>query len=186
MTDWKSAANLIRKIAENYSLPYYTLSPTYSICRDHGYIKGEVYECPECGKKTEVYSRITGYYRPVQNWNAGKSQEFKHRQDYIIEKSILKHGNAEAVAEEKCDCAKEVKRVMLFTSATCPNCKVAKMLLDKEGIAYETLLATDNADLARSYEIKQAPTLIIETADGFEKFAGVAQIKEFIAQKKAV
>ena len=186
MSDWKAAANLVRKIAENYSLPYYTLSPTYSICRDHGYIKGEVYECPDCGKKTEVYSRITGYYRPVQNWNAGKSQEFKHRQDYIIEKSILKHGNVDITAEEKCECAKEVKRVMLFTSATCPNCKVAKMLLDKEGIVYETLLATDNADLARGYDVKQAPTLVIETEDGFVKYAGVAQIKEFIAQKKAV
>ena len=186
MSDWKAAANLIRKIAENYSLPYYTLSPTYSICRDHGYIKGEVYECPDCGKKTEVYSRITGYYRPVQNWNAGKSQEFKHRQDYIIEKSILRNRDTEAVAEEACDCKAEAKRVMLFTSATCPNCKVAKMLLDKEGIAYETLLATDNADLARSFDVKQAPTLVIETEDGFLKFAGVAQIKEFIAQKKAV
>ena len=186
MSDWKAAANLVRKIAENYSLPYYTLSPTYSICREHGYINGEVYECPDCGKKTEVYSRITGYYRPVQNWNAGKSQEFKHRQDYIIEKSILKHGNVDITAEEKCDCAKEVKRVMLFTSATCPNCKVAKMLLDKEGIVYETLLATDNADLARGYDVKQAPTLVVETEDGFVKYAGVAQIKEFIAQKKAV
>ena len=186
MSDWKAAANLIRKIAENYSLPYYTLSPTYSICRDHGYIKGEVYECPDCGKKTEVYSRITGYYRPVQNWNAGKSQEFKHRQDYIIEKSILRNRDTEAVAEEACDCKAEAKRVMLFTSATCPNCKVAKMLLDKEGIAYETLLATDNADLARSFDVKQAPTLVIKTEDGFLKFAGVAQIKEFIAQKKAV
>ncbi len=186
MSDWKAAANLVRKIAENYSLPYYTLSPTYSICREHGYINGEVYECPDCGKKTEVYSRITGYYRPVQNWNAGKSQEFKHRQDYIIEKSILKHGNVDITAEEKCECAKEVKRVLLFTSATCPNCKVAKMLLDKEGIVYETLLATDNADLARGYDVKQAPTLVIETEDGFVKYAGVAQIKEFIAQKKAV
>ena len=186
MSDWKAAANLIRKIAENYSLPYYTLSPTYSICRDHGYIKGEVYECPDCGKKTEVYSRITGYYRPVQNWNAGKSQEFKHRQDYIIEKSILRNRDTEAVAEEACDCKAEAKRVMLFTSATCPNCKVAKMLLDKEGIAYETLLATDNAELAKSFDVKQAPTLVIETEDGFLKFAGVAQIKEYIAQKKAV
>ena len=90
------------------------------------------------------------------------------------------------MAEEACDCKAEAKRVMLFTSATCPNCKVAKMLLDKEGIAYETLLATDNADLARSFDVKQAPTLVIETEDGFLKFAGVAQMKEFIAQKKAV
>ncbi|MBQ4266958.1 MAG: ribonucleoside triphosphate reductase, partial [Clostridia bacterium] len=186
MSDWKAAANLVRKIAENYSLPYYTLSPTYSICREHGYINGEVYECPDCGKKTEVYSRITGYYRPVQNWNAGKSPEFKHRQDYIIEKSILKHTNTVITAEANCECEKEAKRVMLFTSATCPNCKVAKMLLDKEGIVYETLLATDNADLARGFDVKQAPTLVIETEDGFVKYAGVAQIKEFIAQKKAV
>ncbi len=186
MSDWKAAANLVKKIAENYSLPYYTLSPTYSICREHGYLSGEVYECPICGKKTEVYSRITGYYRPVQNWNAGKSQEFKHRQDYIIEKSILKRGNI-ASAEEKCEeVPKAEKRVMLFTSATCPNCKVAKMMLDKEGLSYETLLATDNVDLAKSFEIKQAPTLIIETEDGYTKYAGVAQIKEYISQKKAV
>ncbi len=187
MSDWKAAANLVRKIAENYSLPYYTLSPTYSICRDHGYINGEVYECPKCGKKTEVYSRITGYYRPIQNWNAGKSQEFKHRQDYIIEKSVLKRNNAAASEkkEDKCECVSE-NRIMLFTSATCPNCKVAKMMLDKEGISYETLLATENVDLAKAYEVKQAPTLIIETEAGILKYAGVAQIKEYIAQKKAV
>ena len=162
MTDWKAAANLIRKIAENYSLPYYTLSPTYSICRDHGYIKGEVYECPECGKKTEVYSRITGYYRPVQNWNAGKSQEFKHRQDYIIEKSILKHGNTEAVAEETCACQGEAKRVMLFTSATCPNCKVAKMLLDKEGIAMKHFLLQITLTLQEASMLNRLPHLLLK------------------------
>nr|MCR4643584.1 ribonucleoside triphosphate reductase [Lachnospiraceae bacterium] len=69
LPDWKAAATLVRTIAENYKLPYYTLSPTYSICRDHGYLAGEVKSCPHCGKKTEIYSRITGYYRPVQNWN---------------------------------------------------------------------------------------------------------------------
>ena len=71
LPDWKAAAKLVRTIAENYELPYYTLSPTYSVCVDHGYISGEEYTCPICGKKTEVYSRITGYYRPVQNWNDG-------------------------------------------------------------------------------------------------------------------
>lgn len=82
LPDWKAAANLVRTIATNYRLPYYTLSPTYSVCKEHGYITGEVYECPICGKKTEVNSRITGYYRPVQNWNDGKSQEFKDRKTY--------------------------------------------------------------------------------------------------------
>ena len=74
---WKAAAALVRKIAENYSLPYYTLSPTYSVCKEHGYLAGEHFTCPICGKKSEVYSRITGYYRPVQNWNDGKTQEYK-------------------------------------------------------------------------------------------------------------
>ena len=84
LPDWKAAANLVRKIAENYKLPYYTLSPTYSVCPDHGYLVGEQYSCPHCGKKTEVYSRITGYYRPVQNWNDGKTQEFTDRKVYDV------------------------------------------------------------------------------------------------------
>ena len=78
LPDWQAAAKLVRTIAENYKLPYYTMSPVYSICKTHGYIAGETYTCPHCGERTEVYSRITGYYRPVQNWNAGKSQEYKN------------------------------------------------------------------------------------------------------------
>lgn len=84
LPDWKAAATLVRKIAENYRLPYYTLSPTYSVCKEHGYIAGEHFTCPTCGKKAEVYSRITGYYRPVQNWNDGKAQEYKNRTVYDI------------------------------------------------------------------------------------------------------
>jgi ribonucleoside-triphosphate reductase len=82
LPDWKAAASLVRKIAENYKLPYYTISPTYSVCREHGYLSGEHFTCPKCGKKAEVYSRITGYYRPVQNWNDGKAQEYKNRKLY--------------------------------------------------------------------------------------------------------
>ena len=91
LPDWKSAANLVRKIAENYKLPYYTMSPTYSVCKNHGYLVGEQYTCPHCGETTEVYSRITGYYRPVQNWNDGKVQEFKDRLVYNIGHSTLTH-----------------------------------------------------------------------------------------------
>ena len=90
LPDWKAAANLVRKIAENYKLPYYTLSPTYSVCPDHGYLVGEQYTCPHCGKTTEVYSRITGYYRPVQNWNDGKAQEFKDRKVYDAGASVVR------------------------------------------------------------------------------------------------
>ena len=91
LPDWKAAANLVRKIAENYKLPYYTMSPTYSVCKDHGYLTGEQFTCPVCGQKTEVYSRITGYYRPVQNWNDGKAQEYKDRRVYNIGRSHLTH-----------------------------------------------------------------------------------------------
>lgn len=89
LPSWKAAANLVKKIAENYKLPYYTMSPTYSICKEHGYLSGEQYICPECGAATEVYSRITGYYRPVQNWNDGKAEEFKERRTYNVDGSAL-------------------------------------------------------------------------------------------------
>ncbi len=95
LPDWKAAAALVRKIAENYKLPYYTLSPTYSVCREHGYLVGEQYTCPHCGQATEVYSRITGYYRPVQNWNDGKLQEYKERKVYDIGASRLTHTGPE-------------------------------------------------------------------------------------------
>ena len=91
LPDWQSTAMLVRKIAENYKLPYYTMSPTYSVCRNHGYLTGEVYECPYCHEETEVYSRITGYYRPVKNWNDGKSQEFADRVEYDLGHSRLAH-----------------------------------------------------------------------------------------------
>ena len=185
LPDWKAAATLVRKIAENYKLPYYTLSPTYSICREHGYIAGEHFECPHCHKPAEVYSRITGYYRPVQNWNDGKSQEYKDRKVYNIEASYKKHdfgfANGEAVKEE----AKEITcdnntEILLFTTATCPNCKMAANFLDKAGISYKKLLADENAELTAKYGIKQAPTLVVVNGDSFEKIVNVSNIKKFI------
>ena len=181
LPDWKAAANLVRKIAMNYKLPYYTLSPTYSICKQHGYLAGEHYECPHCGEKTEVYSRITGYYRPVQNWNDGKAHEFKDRRTYNIGRSVLTHAgvlhpDAAAPEAEAADLP-----VRLFATATCPNCKIAAKLLDEAGIPYEKLLVEENRALAESLGLKQAPTLVC----GDAKFAGVAGVKDFIAQKEA-
>ena len=181
LPDWKAAANLVRKIALNYKLPYYTLSPTYSICKQHGYIAGEHFECPHCGEKTEVYSRITGYYRPVQNWNDGKAHEFKDRRTYDIGRSVLKHEgvlhpDTAAPAAEATDMP-----VRLFATATCPNCKIAAKLLDEAGIPYEKLLVEENRALAESLGLKQAPTLVC----GDAKFAGVAGVKDFLAQKEA-
>ncbi|MBE6760800.1 MAG: ribonucleoside triphosphate reductase [Ruminococcaceae bacterium] len=184
LPDWKAAANLIRKIAENYKLPYYTLSPTYSVCKSHGYIQGEVYTCPECGEKTEVYSRITGYYRPVQNWNDGKSQEYKHRKVYTpakFGKELVSRKNTPAAAEtETCDCAED--KVLLFATTTCPNCKMAEKFLDKAGIAFEKVYADQNPALAEQYDIHQAPTLVVNG----EKIVNLSNIKAFIEQTETV
>ena len=182
LPDWKSAASLVRKIAENYRLPYYSISPTYSVCKNHGYISGEEYTCPECGEKTEVYSRITGYYRPVQNWNDGKSQEFQHRVEYDPIKAAKKEFNTCAceAAEYKEEApVAAAKEVILFASATCPNCKMAAMFLDKAGIAYKKLLAEDNPELANQYGVTQAPTLIVIDGDKAEKIVNLSNIRAF-------
>ncbi len=182
LPDWQAAANLVRKIAENYRLPYYTMSPTYSVCKNHGYISGEVYTCPDCGEPTEVYSRITGYYRPVQNWNDGKAQEYKDRKTYDIAHSTLKKKAAvaeeAAPAEEKCECAEDAN--ILFTTATCPNCKIACATLDKAGFPYKKVLANEEAELAASLGVKQAPTLVIIKNGEATKYAGVSDIKKFL------
>ena len=182
LPDWKAAATLVRKIAENYKLPYYTLSPTYSICPDHGYLQGEQESCPTCHRSTEIYSRITGYYRPVQNWNDGKSQEFKDRKVYNIATSRLTHtgvkhedGKQEAVAAPA--------KTYLFTTKTCPNCRVAKQILDAAGVAYDVIDANENAALAKQYGIMAAPTLVV--ADGAEakKFTYVSDIKQYVGSR---
>ena len=185
LPSWESAAQLVRKIAENYRLPYYTMSPTYSVCRDHGYLTGEQFTCPHCGQTTEVYSRITGYYRPVQNWNAGKTQEYKERREYIIARSKLTHeGPREETAVEPAavDAPVKAQRAILFATQTCPNCRIACQYLDKAGFAYEKLMADENAELARHYGVKQAPTLVLVDGDRFEKIAGAGAIKQYVTQ----
>ena len=219
LPDWKAAATLVRKIAENYKLPYYTMSPTYSVCKDHGYLTGEQFTCPVCGQKTEVYSRITGYYRPVQNWNDGKAQEYKDRMVYEIGHSTLTHNgplpapqddapaeqititapistaSAEPAAASTAASteapaatatatlepeASDVKRVMLFKTPTCPNCKVACAMLDQANVDYVTIDATQEPDLAEKFDIMQAPTLIVQDGDTFQKFRGVSDIKGWL------
>ena len=181
LPDWKSAASLVRKIAENYKLPYYTLSPTYSVCKDHGYISGEKYTCPICGGKTEVYSRITGYYRPVQNWNEGKTKEFKDRKVYDIETSVFRpkeiHYN-EARPKEEVSASKD--QILLFTTATCPNCKMADSMLTKAHVDFEKIDAEAHADLSQKFNIRQAPTLVVLHDGNVEKYANASNIKKFI------
>ena len=183
LPSWEAAASLVRKIAENYKLPYYTMSPTYSVCKDHGYIAGEAFTCPYCGKPAEVYSRITGYYRPIQNWNDGKVQEYKQRREYNLAHSTLRHGYVEApeteepVAEQQ---ALMADGVYLFAGKTCPNCKAAVSMLGKAGATYEELFVTDHVELAKALELKQTPTLVVVENGQIAKYHGVPGIKNYL------
>jgi len=78
----ESCKILVQRIAETFKLPYYTLTPTFSVCIDHGYLAGEHPHCPKCNQETEVYSRVVGYLRPVKSWNTGKREEFRQRQTF--------------------------------------------------------------------------------------------------------
>lgn len=183
LPDWRSAASLVRKIAENYKLPYYTLSPTYSVCKDHGYITGEHFTCPTCGKSAEVYSRITGYYRPVQNWNDGKSQEYKNRTVYDITHSHLKK-KATRSAGEVSTVLPEVQEedgILLFTTNTCPNCKIAKQML--EGMDYQIIDAEQHPDLVSKYGIMQAPTLVVRNDGVMRKYVNASNIQRFVDEQ---
>ena len=180
LPSYKSCMNLVRKIAENYHIPYYTMSPTYSVCKEHGYLEGEQPTCPKCGQKAEIYSRITGYYRPVQNWNDGKTEEFKSRKTYDIANSHLTH---ELHHKETCSCQNEgqhVDMLTFFATKTCPNCKMAKMLLDKAGLNYQVIYAEENPDLAKTYGIKKAPTLVVPSNGNIELIENASNIKGYI------
>ena len=188
LPDWKAAASLVRTIAQNYKLPYYTMSPTYSICKEHGYLAGEVKICPHCGAKTEVYSRITGYYRPIQNWNDGKLQEYANRTEYVIEKSELKRPVSSVVTLSSSDQEVEVSVEKpqgvryLFTTKTCPNCVLAKGYL--QDIPYVVLDAMENVELANRYGVMQAPTLVEVNGDKFTKYVGAPKIQKYAEQLK--
>ena len=205
LPDWKAAATLVRKIAENYRLPYYTLSPTYSVCKEHGYIAGEHFICPTCGKKAEVYSRITGYYRPVQNWNDGKAQEYKNRTVYDILHSgapAAKPVEAEKKEEQPAVGGKHSTRTMvtmtkddvkiqhpdtvkyLFTTSTCPNCKIAKKMLAEAEEEYQLIDAEKNPELVSRYGIMQAPTLVVIEGDETKKYVNASNIQKYVEENE--
>lgn len=218
LPDWRAAMKLVRTIAENYRLPYYTLSPTYSICRNHGYISGDVSTCPKCGCETETYSRITGYYRPIKNWNDGKAQEFRQRKTYtsaassfhFSEKSMPNTTDDDKKDEEECDtckinydaiekavtntdplqneksdiCGNEndgSTHLVLVTTTTCPNCKLAKEKLNKYGFVYDEVYADKDPEYAKKYNVRQAPTLLIFKDDEeTERFTSLGNISRYV------
>lgn len=186
LPDWQAAAGLVRKIAENYRLPYYTISPTYSICKEHGYIAGEHYKCPICGETAEVYSRITGYYRPVQNWNDGKSQEFKNRKLYDVSNfaNAVPSPKIVTITKEDVTIEEEGSIKYLFTTKTCPNCAMAKKIL--EGEQYVVIDAEENTELARKYGVMQAPTLVVINDQQVARYANASNIQKYVDEKYAL
>ena len=188
LPDWKAAATLVRKIAENYKLPYYTMSPTYSVCADHGYIAGEVYQCPVCGKTTEVYSRITGYYRPVQNWNDGKRAEFAARKVYDVANSHFKEtcefcgdiNIPEDIGFKESYTTEVLTKPLLFTRTGCPNCKTSKMMLDKAGVKYDVVNAEEDKETTLRLGIKKVPTLLVPDGNDFKIYDNASEIRKYI------
>ena len=186
LPDWRGAMMLVRKIAENYRLPYYTISPTYSICEEHGYLAGEQPVCPICGKPTEVWSRITGYYRPVKNWNAGKTQEWHERKTYDMGHSVLKGRDLKVEKEEYQEHLQphEKERLYLFTTKTCPNCRIVKKMLAEANIPYELIDAEEEVELTRRFSIMQAPTLVAVTDKQYRKYTNASNIRKYIESSK--
>ncbi|MEG0941657.1 MAG: ribonucleoside triphosphate reductase, partial [Oscillospiraceae bacterium] len=186
LPDWKAAANLVRKIAENHHLPYYTISPTYSVCKNHGYLAGEQFVCPECGEPAEVYSRITGYYRPVQNWNEGKAQEFEDRKLYNPETSVVRPIKSAGSCVREVPLPKEAAdSLSLFVTKTCPNCKIAKNELAKAGLNYSIFDVDEHPELAKKYGISQAPTLVSIKGGNTQKLVNASNIKRFATTSAA-
>ena len=187
LPDWKAAAALVRKIAENYKLPYYTMSPTYSVCADHGYLVGEQHTCPYCGKEAEVYSRITGYYRPVKNWNDGKTQEFRDRKVYDISRSTLRRAGAagsQVTVEGHVAQKPPAGELLLFATRTCPNCAQEERLLEEAGIPFRKVLAEEEPDLAVRYGVRQAPTLVADGGQAPVKVVGLGNVRKFIEDNR--
>jgi ribonucleoside-triphosphate reductase len=182
MPSWQSAAKLVRTIATNYKLPYYTLSPTYSICKTHGYIPGEQSTCPYCHHETEVYSRITGYYRPVRHWNDGKAQEFIERKEYEVDTNHLEvRAYEESVKREEQEIIELTNNVKkyLITTKTCPNCHVAKKYLNSHN-GLMILDADEHTDVVEKYNIQSAPTLIIINDNIVSKYTGLSNIRKYV------
>ncbi len=145
--DWRNCKELVKAICHSYRLPYFTISPTYSICPGCGYIEGEHQSCPYCSSETEVYSRIVGYYRATKNWNKGKAAEFKVRKEFM-----------EPVKEKA-----EPKSYLLFTMEQCPNCPPLKEAVENSSVNYELVNCSTDEGMfkAQMFGVSHVPTVLV-------------------------
>ena len=171
ISDWVTCAKLVQTIASNFKVPYFTISPTYSICKNHGYLSGEESICPICNEETEVYSRITGYYRPIKHWNDGKQSE------YLMRKEYKNYTNCNISKEDFSDLVDKI----LFTTETCPKCPEAKNILkDEKNLRFVN--ANDSMDEALKYGIRSVPSLVVvKRDDKFEIYSGINEIYNFLS-----
>lgn len=153
LTSGEACKQLVKKIASNTRLPYFSITPTFSICQEHGYIKGEHFKCPDCGSATEVYSRVVGYYRPVQQWNNGKREEFKDRLEYLEDKGIngeikvkvaYEEGGTTSEAEFVTNSGSVIKKYRIFTLPNCDKCAAAKAYLSDKVVGQTVDLGSDD------------------------------------------
>ena len=167
--DWETCSKLVKTIASNFRVPYFTISPTYSICKTHGYLEGEQFVCPHCSEEPEVYSRITGYYRPIKNWNDGKQSEYLMRKEYTkYSEDSEDNKNSEIIYK------------YLFTTETCPKCPEAKNLLkNEENITF--INASDNIEHALKYDIRSVPSLVIVDNNKHKVYSGLTEIYKFLS-----
>lgn len=204
LSDWRGTAQLVRRIAETHRLPYFTISPTYSICASHGYLNGEETRCPHCGERTEVYSRITGYYRPVGNWNTGKAQEFRERHAWVGAAEVEAAERAVHVDERRSSARSAAPvatlereadvpavndgkaRYWLLTRTSCPSCKQAANWLERLGQAYSLVDADEHPDFAREHGLMAVPSLVIESEGGqLQCISGAGPVLAHCAQLNA-
>ncbi len=130
------------------------------------------------------YSRITGYYGPIQNWNDGKTQEYKERKVYSPEKfeNVTPKSRATVAVETAVEDVADEDKVILFATSTCPNCKMAVHFLKKAGIEFEEVFANDHPELAKKFDVKQAPTLVVISGNKIEKITNLSNIRAFTEQ----
>jgi ribonucleoside-triphosphate reductase (formate) len=189
--DWRTCRSLVEKIARGYRIPYFTISPTFSVCPNHGYVSGEHFSCPTCSAETEVYSRIVGYYRSIRNWNAGKREEYGKRKNYRFDgtaETRLPGRPIEAASPAVKDPSpdKQTGAVaggfpdssglfwLLFSRSSCPNCPPVRSFVESltlEGSVVDT--DTEEGALAAvKYGVLAAPTAIFLDGSSREIFRG--------------
>ena len=171
VSDWEACRGMVQAVANSYRLPYFTISPTFSVCPDHGYLAGEHFTCPKCGEEAEVYTRIVGYYRSVRNWNKGKAEEYGLRKLFDEPSFDSSEVSGDVSNEGTEDHALQVGSYILFYRSSCPNCPPVRRRLEESGIEGREVNVDSEEGLieAMEYGVMAAPTVVLVDRSGKER-----------------